>query len=79
MHESDGWKKWSIYVLKELERLNICYIEMSKNIEELKEDMNYSKRNFFVFKKEINIKTGIWGIIGGAVPVAVGLAYYFLH
>ena len=56
----NGWNEWSKHVLKELERLNDCYVKLDNGIQKVREDI-----------VGLKIKSGIWGIIGGAIPVAV--------
>lgn len=58
----NGWNEWSRYVLKELERLNDCYESMRKDMTDMKTDLTMLK-----------VKAGVWGLIAGAVPVAIAL------
>jgi hypothetical protein len=58
--EPDGWHQWAKFVLAELERLNSCYEQTRKNIEEIK-----------VAVAQLQIKAGIFGAIGGFIPVAL--------
>ena len=57
--ESD-WNEWSKYVLKELERLNSCYTDMNKQLGKIREDI-----------ASLQVKSGIWGLVGGCVPVLI--------
>jgi hypothetical protein len=36
---SDGWKEWSRYVLKELERLNKCYDALDAKVADINSKM----------------------------------------
>ncbi len=67
-HVTNGWNEWSKYVLKELERLNSCYHEMDKKLNRITVDI-----------AKLKVKSGIWGLIGGAVPVVIGLGIWFLR
>jgi len=60
-NEND-WEKWSVYILKELERLNDCYEESRKEIVKIGKDI-----------VSLKVKSGMWGVIGGMVPICIGL------
>jgi hypothetical protein len=62
MTENNGWNEWSKYVLKELERLNIVIEKQSEQLQQIGEDI-----------VSLKLKAGIWGLVGGAIPVAIGL------
>jgi len=64
----NGWKEWSNYVLKELERLNGCYIRLDSKIDILTKEVVILK-----------VKAGVWEMIGGAIPVLLALGIYFLE
>ena len=66
-HEN-GWKEWSKYVLKELERLNTCYASIDKKQQQIGIDVAMLK-----------VKAGAWGALGGAIPVAIGLGIWFIR
>lgn len=68
---TNGWPEWSRYVLKELERLNDCYEKLQENYTEFKED-------FVALQTEFKIKAGVWGLLGGLIPVVIGLGYLIL-
>ena len=59
----DGWDQWAVYVLKELERLNIHY-------EALREEFSKVHAEIATLKA----KAGMWGAIGAAIPVLLMLA-----
>lgn len=61
MASNDGsWNDWSKHVLIELERLNNCY-----------NDMNSSLQKIHVEIAMLKVKSGIWGAIGGCIPIIV--------
>jgi len=66
---NDDWEKWSVFVLKELERLNDCYEESRKELTRIGNEIT-------TLKTEMKIKGGIWGAIGAMVPICVGLLIY---
>ena len=66
MGEND-WNTWSKHVLKELERLNDCYVELNKGIQSVREDI-----------VGLKIKSGMWGLVAGAIPVLVLILIKYL-
>ena len=74
MGDDNDWGVWSKYVLKELERLNSCYLELNNKYLEI---INKSSNN----KNEITslkVKAGIWGGLGTAIVVLMGLGVAIL-
>ena len=63
----DGWGEWSRYVLKTLERLD-------EDIKELTDTIGGMRRDVVM----LQVKSGIWGALGGMIPVIVGLGIWFL-
>lgn len=57
---TDGWPEWSKYVLKELERLNVCYNEIGKDLRKIDRKI-----------VTLEVKAGFWGVLGGLVPVVI--------
>jgi hypothetical protein len=65
---SNDWKEYQIFVLEELGRLN-------NNIEKLETTINSISKDTAVLK----VKAGMWGLIGGAIPVLIALGIYVLN
>jgi len=65
-----GWKEWSNYVLKELERLN-------ENLEKVNTVQGEIKVALAKLETSFNIKSGIWGALAGLIP-AIGVLIYTL-
>jgi len=65
--KQNGWSEWGKYVLKELERLNDCYDEQGKLIQSMRVEIAMLK-----------VKSGIWGLLAGAIPATLALIYTFL-
>jgi hypothetical protein len=67
----ESWAKWSTYVLKEMERLNL-------SIEESKKKQSAMEVEIAMLR----VKSGVWGLIGGLIPVGItiviGVFYIFL-
>lgn len=57
---SNGWPKWSVYVRKELERLNECYERLDKKIDKMNE-------NFLIMRLKV---TGIGAVVSLIVTAA---------
>jgi len=68
MESPNGWNTWSKYVLKELERLNVCYGELKKEV---------VQTNIEIAK--LKVKAGFWGAVGGAIPVMVAIGVWMLQ
>lgn len=71
MAGENGWNEWSRHVLAELKRLSDA---QEKNQEK-------SEACFSELKVEIarlKVQSGVWGLMGGAIPVAIGLLVYFI-
>jgi len=62
----DTWREWSRHVLAELKRLN-----------EAQEDLNKDLQRISIDIAMLNVKSGIWGLIGGLIPVAVMVVFSF--
>jgi hypothetical protein len=60
----NGWKEWSRYVLKELERLNTSYESLRDDIVKIKQEI-----------ATLKVQAGIWGAIAGAMPVIAMILY----
>lgn len=56
----NGWKEWSKYVLKELERLSKAQKEMNDTLILIQRDI-----------AGLQVKAGLWGAAAGAIPVLV--------
>jgi outer membrane protease len=75
MGDGDGnesWTQWSKHVLIELERLNDCYKQVDQRLNTI--EQNLSANNV-----KLGFQSTLFGILGGAIPVVVTLAIYFLE
>lgn len=63
----DSWFAWSKHVLMQLETDAKCMREIKQELTKIKVEIG-----------QLKVKSGIWGLIGGAVPVAIGLAVWLL-
>ena len=90
MVEGNGWSEWQNHVLAELQRLNACIdkIETSKvcdhkNIQDHLVSVKDELKDAIASNREeigkLKVKAGIWGALGGAVPVVIALAWMLIH
>jgi len=63
----NGWNEWSRHVLSELERLNGCYDKIDGQL-----------RKIHVEIAMLKVKSGMWGAIGGFIPVLITMAIYIM-
>jgi len=68
MAADNGWNEWSRHVLAELERLNGCY-----------EDINKTVNKIHIEIAMLKVKSGMWGAIGGCIPLVVAFIFWVLH
>ncbi|KKM77649.1 hypothetical protein LCGC14_1367800 [marine sediment metagenome] len=67
MDESKEWAEWREYVLRELKRLGECIIELDKSV-----------RKLIIAVAKLQVKAGVWGLIGGAIPSTIAAIYILL-
>lgn len=65
--DGNSWDEWRNHILKELERHNESTEAIFTKLNRLAEDISALK-----------VKAGIWGAVGGAIPVAIAFGIYFL-
>lgn len=63
----NDWKEWSKFVLAELQRLG-----------EQNEKIGQAVSNIRVEISILKVKSGVWGLIGGLIPVTIMLAIQLL-
>lgn len=63
----DGWVRWKNYVLEELKRGNRVQETILKN-----------QMKLHIEIATLKVKSGVWGLLGGAIPVIIGLAIMLL-
>ncbi len=68
MADDNGtWDEWSKHILLELKRLSEGQEKHSKLLGDVRTEI-----------ATLKVRSGVWGMIGGAIPVAVGLAIWIL-
>ncbi len=68
---NNGWDEWGQKVLSDLERLNINYEKMGKDVQDIKLEC-----------AQIKLRSGwthsLYGIIGGAIPAGIIIAWIII-
>ena len=65
--DNDSWDEWRIYILKELKRQAEQNKQVIHKLDEVKTDI-----------ATLKVKAGVWGLIGGMIPVVVILGIWLL-
>lgn len=82
----NGWNEWSRHVLAELQRLHgtienledkieVVKDDLNRRIESLKDEhtkyLNEELRKVQIDIAMLKVKSGVWGLIGGLIPVVI--------
>ena len=70
--ENDTWKEWSKHVLAELKRL-------SDKSDQLDRKLDDRLTQLAVEIAKLKVKASVWGMLGGALPVLIGLLVWLLE
>lgn len=65
--DPESWGAWRHHILKEIKRLA-----------ERQEAFNTTQTKIHIELAMLKVKSGIWGLIGGAIPVIIGLIFFVL-
>ena len=65
MEKTNGWENLGSHVLAELKRINTAYEKLDEKLDKAMIEI-----------AGLKIKSGIWGLIAGAIPVIIGLILY---
>jgi adenosine/AMP kinase len=60
MNDQESWNNWRVHVLAELKRANDNFTLLATAVS-----------NLHVETAKLQVKSGVWGVIGGMIPVAV--------
>ena len=70
-----GWADKSYFVLQELKRLNENVRQVDKKLTAYKDgsarELSELMNQFATLKAQFEIKSGIWGLLGGGIPVII--------
>jgi len=67
MTDSNGWNEYQKLVLHELHELNLKFDKNSQDIQNIREQV-----------AKLKVKSGVWGAIGGMIPIIIALVLIFL-
>ena len=67
MSDKKEWGEWSVYVLKELERLNSVVEQLTKNLNEVNLQIAI-----------LQVKAGAWGGLAAIVTIGIALLINFI-
>lgn len=67
MTPHDGWEEYRMFVTAEIDRL-------SAEVSGLREALNESTARLRVDIAGLKAQAGVWGLLAGAIPVAIMLA-----
>ena len=70
--ENDTWKEWSKHVLMELKRLSDKSDQLDKKLDD-------RLTQLAIEIAKLKVKSSIWGMLGGALPVLIGLLVWLLE
>ena len=74
----NGWDEWKQVVLTTLDRTESDIKNLASTIKELDTKMDSLCLNYVSFKSEMRVKSGVWGVIGGALSVILMVIIYFI-
>jgi hypothetical protein len=72
------WAKSRLFVMNELNRHVKCLDEVGTKLDQILATLQEMKINEARFTTEFKIKSGFWGILGGAILVLIELVYQLL-
>ncbi len=90
----NGWNEWSRHVLAELQRLHgtienledkieVVRDDFSRKVETLKDEFtknfNEELRKIQVDIAMLQVKSGVWGLVGGLIPILIYVAMELLR
>lgn len=84
--EIEGWGEYRKLILAELERLSRSIGDVDRKLDgfrsdeigKLKLEITSLQLGLATLRTTVDIKSGVWGAIGGAVPAAIAAVAWFL-
>ena len=64
--------EWEEHIIKELQRLN-------ENIQAMNEQFHTDRKDVWIELSALKVKSGLYGVIGGALAVVPTLIYFYLQ
>lgn len=76
---NESWNVWGKHVLEELRRLNGNYEDLKKKIDSTQTEVWKAIGELQIEGAKFKVKSGVWGLIGGALAVIPTLVFLFLE
>ena len=80
---NNGWHEWGKFVLKELERLNKVISDLmnayNQELKGIRADISKMEVNNSKDITALKVKSGVWGLIGGLIPVLITVALFWMN
>jgi hypothetical protein len=76
--KGNGWDEWKQVVLTTLDRTEVNIKDLSNTIKELDAKVDALCLNYASFKSKMEVKSGIWGVMGGALSAILMAIIYFI-
>ena len=75
---ASNWNEWSRYVLAEIQRLDAFCESLLKADADDKADLNAELQSIKIEIAMLNVKSGVWGLVGGLIPVLIVIAIEYM-
>jgi len=72
------WEEWGQHILTELKRLSDAVESQDLNATSIIKELSKINATMSSLKTEVRIKSGIWGLMGGMIPVLIGAGVYLI-
>jgi hypothetical protein len=70
----DSWNEWGKHVLAELERLSSSCVVIDERVQRI----DARVRGIEIEIGMLKVKSGVWGLVGGMIPVLIGITLMIL-
>ncbi|MHA2266036.1 MAG: hypothetical protein ACXAEN_26890 [Candidatus Thorarchaeota archaeon] len=75
---SNTWSKYELYVMETLAALKEEVIQLRRDIRDLRADMSSYEKITAADIRELKVRSGIYGLVGGMIPAIATLVYFLL-
>jgi hypothetical protein len=84
--EVEGWGEYRKLILAELERLSRCIGDVDRKLDsfrgddmsKLRAEMAEIRLGLATLRTTVDLKSGVWGAIGGAIPAAIAALIWYV-
>lgn len=84
--EVEGWGEYRKLILAELERLSRCVGDVDRKLDQFRADdlarlraeIAEVRLGLATLKTTVEIRSGVWGAIGGAIPMVIAALIWFM-